>query len=155
MKTIKNRLGPPYRRYDFTLDYLEGPKEDEQLLGALRRYTDGVIVFDGGKELTFKVVLSGSMYFAYTFDHNEFGPDVTHKNKDSHVHYTSFYKKDFKEKMLDNPEFRPFIDAALEKAFIREYGGDHAEGEGPDFDSEMERRLAESDLEESTDLLNG
>ena len=129
-KTIKNKVAPPFRTCNFEIHFGVGIKEHEQLFDVLRKHGPEVIE---GKEIS--ISGTGSWKSLNVIDAST-GELIIEKK---------FYKADFDE-ILSSPEFSPYCDALIEKAFTRVM----SDKENVDFDAESfeEVRAVSLDLEQ-------
>lgn len=107
-KTIKNKVARPWREVDFEIHFGKGIREDDNLFDALREYCEkaGKPVVVNGK----KVVLEGSAAWKYFY--------VADLKTGEIELDTKFQKSAFREKVLDVPEFKPYIEGLMEACFI-------------------------------------
>jgi recombination protein RecA len=112
--TVKNKMAPPGRRCEFDLIFGQGSYENDQLFDAMRE-AGTVIVGDR------KVLLEGTgAWKTITLSDVKTG-EILKEEK--------FYKADFTDKILNNPEYREFNFALMDKAFIFHFKKDNETNE--------------------------
>ena len=102
-KTIKNKVAPPFRTVKFQIHFGKGIFEHEELFDELRRF-DPITV--DGKEVN---VSGTGAWKHFTVDDVKTGKSIVSKK---------FYKADFAE-IVNNAEYKQYIDALIENAFVR------------------------------------
>lgn len=128
-KTIKNKVAPPFRDCKFEIHFGIGIKEHEQLFDLLRKHGSESI---DGKEIE----ISGSGSWKTLSVSDEKTGEILVEKK--------FYKSDFDE-VLEDPEYKPYCDALIEKAMTRVMT--NKENENIDIESYEEVRAVSMDLE--------
>lgn len=145
---LKNRCGPPLRVYQFTMNYLEGPQEHEQILTNLNRIEEAHPVLYNGKEYMFKLHQTKGWYTAYLYDATK-NPDGSKDG--ATVLKTIFQKGVADEKFTKNAEWEPVVDQLLSFVWERHYAYD---GEGrPESSYEMD--IAEDEMMKIANGLSG
>jgi len=135
-KTIKNKVARPWRKIEFEIHFGKGLVEDEQLMTELIQYCkkggkitapDGLSVelSEGGSWKYFKVSDSDGVL----------------------IHDVAFSKTEFKEKVLSEKKFWPYIRAAMDATFIiKPEEKDHASLSGYDPNSFLEAMAKEMEI---------
>lgn len=111
-KTIKNKVARPWREVSFEIHFGKGIREDDQLFDELREFSEKAkdpVIIDGKK-----VKLEGTSQWKYF--------TVTDEKTGEVYHEQTFYKSDFRNKVLDNPDCQPYIDGLMDAAFIMRNG---------------------------------
>lgn len=112
-KTIKNKVGPPFRTCNFEIHFGLGIKEHEQLFDTLRRagsYIDNDI----------EVIVGGTGSWK-TFT-------VTNVKTGEQLHSKKFYKNEFNT-ILNNPDYKSYLDDMLEHIMVRQFESDGFDNE--------------------------
>jgi protein RecA len=128
-KTIKNKVAAPFRDCKFEIHFGIGIKEHEQIFDELRKH---------GKETIDKneVVVSGTGSWKTLVVSDAATGEVMIEKK--------FHKSDF-DKVIDDPQYAPFIDALLERVMIRKMSNSNKMS--IDVESYEEVRAISLDLE--------
>lgn len=134
VKTIKNKVSPPFRMASTNIYFGIGLNDDLQTFDVLREYTDAnkYCLYNGKR-----ISVEGTAQWKYfkVIDH-ETGEII---------HDLKFYKDNFGEKVLRNPEVKEFADAILDAAMVMAQGaGRHATLKGMDTNSLEEMRAQEN-----------
>ena len=103
-KTIKNKVAPPFRLVNFEIHFGVGIKEHEQIFDILRKHGPGVI---DGKE----ILISGTGAWKQLHIADVETGEVLIEKK--------FYKHNF-ESIIKDITCEPYINALLEKAYVRQ-----------------------------------
>ena len=110
VKTIKNKISRPFREASFEIHFGKGVREPEQLFDTLRTHCagakDGVKSSDGLKTL----YLEGTSAWKSFRVVNQKTGEVEREVK--------FYKNEFEDKILNVPEFKPYILDMMDAALI-------------------------------------
>jgi recombination protein RecA len=118
-KIVKNRCGPPFRTYEFTMDYLSGPHEYTQIVGEINRLGESIEVNHNGKNLMFRLYEAAGKYSAILYD-----PSVNpNGDKDGTVvMINKFSKNHGMDKFVENsPDWEQIIDQVLDHVWLRKY----------------------------------
>lgn len=103
-KTIKNKVGPPFRSANFRIIFGKGIEEHEEIFDLLRE-TGKVTLEDG---TVINVEGAGSWKYFNVATAN--GEVIVDKK---------FYKVDFKDKVMRDPEASPWFEKMLEKVMVK------------------------------------
>ena len=133
-KTIKNKVSAPFRDCKFEIHFGVGIKEHEQIFDELRKHGKELI---DGKE----VCISGSGTWKTLIVADGSTGEVLIEKK--------FYKTDF-DKVLESPEYTPYIDALLERVMVRKMSDPKQMNVDPESYEEV--RAISLDLE--TDIID-
>ena len=133
-KTIKNKVSPPFRKCEFQIHFGVGIKEHEELFDVLRPLDPTIIVMKG-RELEASVNgMSG--WRTFVVSDTATGEVVIEKK---------FHKPNFDE-LLENPEYKPYLDALIETHMVRKMTEQaHVE---IDDDSYVEMKSIADDVED-------
>ena len=130
-KTIKCKVSPPFRKCDFEIHFGVGIKEHEQIFDVLRKHGSETI-----GENTIEISGSGS-WKTLTVSNSKTGEVFVEKK---------FYKADF-HKIMNDPEFNPYIEDLLEVAMVKKL--DAAEDYDVDLESYEEVRSIAMEIGEA------
>lgn len=138
-KTIKNKVGRPWREVEFEIHFGKGVVEEEQLFNSLREHCEKsptpVIAADGNK-----VVLSGTGGWKYF--------QVSSPTTGEIIHDEKFQKSTFKSNILDNPKYEMYMKALMDDCFIiKTESSEHKTLASVNLDSEVERSAFEQEKE--------
>ena len=154
-KVVKNRFGPPHRKAQFTVHYIKGPQEHEQILRRLNSHGSHFDVEFEGKPAKFAITNS-SWKTAWVYD-----PLVNpegDKNGECLKHYKIQSKEDFFENVINSSDWAPYIDSALETVLVKTYEEIEEEfvssGEvGFDASSALDARILSSEIDSAIDSM--
>lgn len=128
MTIKKNKLAPPFRKYEFDIIFGKGIVEHEYIFDEVRSYcaTDEVLIKHTdakGNTKTLKAHISGTGSWRLL--------EVTDKESGEVLIEKKFYKSAFDEVMKD-PIYKPFVDKIIEAAYTIVTSSEKAtEGESP------------------------
>lgn len=121
-KTIKNKVAKPFRSVEFRILFGVGIVEDEEVFDLFRVYCSNSkngLVMPNGEIVNVSGTAAWKNFLVTTSD-----GEVLHDVK--------FHKPDFKEKVLDNPEFHDYMEALYEASLVQKPGSTFE----PDIDAE-------------------
>lgn len=130
MTVKKNKVGPPFKKYEFDIIFGKGIVEDEYVFDEVRSYCEKNKVFIDHNKKKLELSIGGSgAWKDLTVVDSASGEVIVEKK---------FYKADFREVRLD-PQYKPFVDAIIEEAYVMKTDDDDAPvgiGDSPDTDEE-------------------
>jgi len=103
-KTIKNKVGPPFRSANFRIIFGKGIEEHEELFDLLRE--TGKVTLDDGTVINVEGTGSWKYFNVATAD----GEVIVDKK---------FYKVEFRDKVMRDPEAAPWFETMLEKVMVK------------------------------------
>jgi hypothetical protein len=105
-KTFKNRLSAPFREAEFQIIFGSGIDENDQLFDKLRDWCDKNNCVHKGKKI--KIAGTG-VWKTFTVSDTKTGEILIDKN---------FNKSKFLKEIRNNPEYKEYVDALMDSAFI-------------------------------------
>lgn len=155
-RVVKNRFGPPHRKAQFTVHYIKGPQEHEQILRRLNSHGEHFDIDYEGKPAKFAVINS-SWKSAWIYD-PEVNPEGD-RSKDLLKMFKCQSKDEFAETVIAGAEWEPYVNQALETVFVKTYEEIEEEfvtsSEGFDSNSALDARVLAAELEETLENMDG
>lgn len=130
MTIKKNKLAPPFRKYEFDIIFGKGIVENDYIFDEVRSYceTNPPVPFEhNGKKLELSITGSGAWKTLAVNDATT-GEVILEKK---------FYKNEFGDLMSD-PDYKPFIDRAIDAAYTLNIGTAEVSVDGAHDDEKEE-----------------
>jgi hypothetical protein len=111
-KTIKNKVARPWREVSFEIHFGKGVREDENVFDELREFCEKCkdpVIFEGKK-----IKLEGTSQWKYF--------QVTDAKTGEVIVDEKFYKSEFGNRVLNNPEYADYVTALMDATFIMKNG---------------------------------
>ena len=140
VKCIKNKVAKPFRSCELSIIFGKGVNDETQMFDVLRAHCDAHGAATSGDKSV--LISGGGSWKNFVVSDNKTG---------AFIYDVKFYKNEFREKILEVPEFQPYLTDLLDAAMIM--GNDdtnHITYRGADASSiqEMKRQDKEEDEDE-------
>lgn len=140
MTIKKNKIAPPFRKYEFNIIFGKGIVEHEYIFDEVRAHcADNKVLMDHtdakGNKTKLNICISGTGAWRLLQVNDETSGEVLVEKK--------FYKSEF-DQIMSDPAYKVFVDKVIEETYTIHGGPQVTEGEGetPDTDEDDDTEAA-------------